>query len=81
MKSVGSNCSQSISFRMQVTVYYIVNDTHKVMMALILVVLVLVWLALTQCQYLTCYCGVFFTITLILEASKAVQCLCPSRAF
>ncbi len=46
------------------TVYYIVNDTHKVMMALILVVLVLVWLALTQCQYLTCYCGVFFTITL-----------------
>ncbi len=46
MKSVGNNCSQSISFRMQVTVYYIVNDTHKVMMALILVVLVLVWLAL-----------------------------------
>jgi hypothetical protein len=47
MKLVGSDSSKSSPFMMKVMALYFMSDTRNMMTALILVMSVLVWLALT----------------------------------
>jgi hypothetical protein len=77
MKLVGGRGSWSLLFMMEVLVWNFMSDTHEVMTAFILIVLVSVSLYLTVQLYSKCCCGVlsaisvmwFFCIVLIINQS------------